>query len=109
MALYSLQEYELLTSFHGELEGLKAIWNPQRKRMRLLPGSAKSGVVPGIPGGEGEGGPPPQIKPPGQQQRPMPQDLGNGGANGAAGALAGHQPPPPAEYEGGSRMRAYAT
>jgi len=112
MALYSLQEYELLASFHGELEGLKSIWNPHRKRMRLLPGSAKRGVVPRSAEGEGGGGSVPQIQS-GQQQRPpqprlMPQELEEGGTNGAAGALAGHQPAPSPEYEGGSRMRAYA-
>ena len=112
MALYSLQEYELLTSFHGEVEGLKAIWNPHRKRMRMLSGSAKRGVVPGSAEGEGGGGAAPQMqsgqlqRPP--QPRPMPQELEGGGTNGAAAALAGHQPVPPPEYEGGSRMRAYA-
>ena len=99
MALYSHLEYDLLSRFHAEVEQLQTAAGPSKKRMRLLPGNSRKQQMgaPDVSGdalheGERRGG----------EGSPRTQPEAEVGAQPVV------HPVPPAEYEGGSRMRAYA-
>ena len=106
MALYSLLEYDLLSRFHAEVEQLQTAAGPSKKRMRLLPGNARNFDQPASqPAPDVSGDALPEGERGGRDGSLRTQP---GNLQPEAGARPVARPVPPVEYEGGSRMRAYA-